>query len=123
MSVEVKVSDPPAVAPTPVALPIVAPPRPDWLDRWLHISEAVDSMRVIPRIVLGAVVTLTFWYIVVTTIWYMQLTIEGRTGNVTMYIGGGLGILSGLFGLVYKIYAGGGRDWDGQQNTQQGPRQ
>ena len=103
-----------------VVVPVVTEPKPDWLARWLHISEAVDSMRFIPRIVLGAVTTLTVWYIVVTTLWYMRLTIEARTGNVTMYIGGGLGILSGLFGLVYKIYAGGGRDWDSQQ-SHEGP--
>ena len=122
MSVELKVTDPPAVAPAaPAVAPIIAPPRPDWLDRALHVSEAIDSMRVFPRIVLGGVVWLTMWYIVVTTLWYMRLTIEARTGNVTMYIGGGLGVLSGLFGLVYKIYAGGGREWDGSQQQGQRP--
>jgi hypothetical protein len=103
--------------PAPVAVvPVV--PKPDWLTRWLHISEAVDSMRVIPRLVLGAVCYLTLWYIVVTTRWYFQLTIEARTLNVTAYIGGGLGILSTLFTLVYRTYAGGGRDWDAQQHTE-----
>lgn len=103
--------------PVPVAVePAVA--KPDWLARWLHISEAVDSMRVIPRIVLGAVVTLTCWYIFVTTRWYFQLTIEARTLNVTAYIGGGLGILSTLFTLVYRTYAGGGRNWDGSQQPE-----
>jgi hypothetical protein len=86
---------------------------------WLDVAEVIDTLRVVPRIVLfgyawwaGAV---TDWLVK----WYERLPSAERTNQVTAFV---TIVLPGVFGLavwVYKIYADGGRAWDGTQTVSQ----
>lgn len=82
--------------------------------RCLRIAEAVDSLRIFPRIVLAAY---GYWTAHVTeqiVKWYLHLPPAERTAQVTAFV---TVVLPGIFGLscwVFKVYSVGGRDWDAQ---------
>lgn len=80
---------------------------------WLDVAEVIDTLRVVPRIVLFVY---AYWTGMVTDWlirWYERLPANERTNQVTAFI---TIVLPGIFGLavwVYKIYSDGGRAWDG----------
>jgi hypothetical protein len=78
----------------------------------MELAERIDSLRIAPRLVLFGYGSLFMWYVLYTTIKYFHMPTADRTMNVTAYVGGTFATLAGLAGLVYKIYADGGRDWD-----------
>lgn len=79
---------------------------------WMDVAEVIDTLRIVPRIVLfgyawwaGAI---TYWLVK----WYEHLPAVERTNQVTAFV---TIVLPGVFGLavyVYRIYADGGRQWD-----------
>jgi hypothetical protein len=79
---------------------------------WLAVGEAIDTLRIFPRIVLiwygvwVAYRTDTVWK------WYTTLPTTERTGAVTAVIGIIIPAMWGAAIWVYKVYAVGGRDWD-----------
>lgn len=80
---------------------------------WLDFAEVFDTLRVVPRVILFGyaywMIRLTDWLVR----WYEGLPAAERTGQVTAFV---TIVLPGVFGLavwVYKIYAEGGRAWDG----------
>lgn len=84
---------------------------------WMDAAEVIDTLRVVPRIVLfgyawwaGAV---TNWLVK----WYEHLPAAERTNQVTAFV---TIVLPGIFALatwVYKIYSDGGRAWDAPAST------
>lgn len=79
---------------------------------WLDAAEVIDSLRVVPRVVLFAY---GYWMIHLTDSivqWYVKLPAVERTAQVTAFV---TVVLPGVFGLscwVFKVYSGGGRNWD-----------
>jgi hypothetical protein len=84
--------------------------------KWLEWAEIVDSIRLVPRMVLLIygiwMIRLTDWVVR----WYEHLPKEERTPEVTAFASV---VLPGVFGLacwVFKLYISTpGRDW-GQAN-------
>lgn len=79
---------------------------------WMDVAEVIDTLRIVPRIVLfgyawwaGAV---TLWLVK----WYEHLPAVERTNQVTAFVTIVLPGIFGLAALVYKIYSYGGRAWD-----------
>lgn len=88
---------------------------------WMDVAEVIDTLRLIPRAVLGFY---GFWMAEVTNWlvkWYMRLPAAERTAEVTAFV---TIVLPGIFGLaiwVYRIYAQGGRQWDNPPTAQGNP--
>lgn len=80
---------------------------------WMDFAEVFDTLRVVPRVILFGyaywMIRLTDWLVK----WYEALPAAERTGQVTAFV---TIVLPGVYGLgvwVYRIYAEGGRAWDG----------
>ena len=80
---------------------------------WMDVAEVIDSLRIIPRIVLFSFSGLLGYVIVATLHWYFRLPNIERSAQVTAVIAIIVPSLSGLAVWVYKIYSVGGRLWDG----------
>lgn len=79
---------------------------------WLHRSEVIDSLRVVPRLFLAACFTWTVWITHVLLTWYTTLAKEERGIEAS---GFGAIALSGVFAflkLVFETYSRHGRDWN-----------
>jgi hypothetical protein len=88
-------------------------------DASLHVAEAIDALRLWPRLVLIAygywTAHLTDWIVK----WYERLPGPERTPEVTAFV---TIVLPGVFGLaiwVYRIYANTGRDWSASRDPVQ----
>ena len=83
---------------------------------WLDACEVFDSARVIPRLA----VAWFFWLVTIVIFkvlnWYLHLTPadEKTIGDGAVVIGV-ISAVTGMSGVVLKIYVSGGRDWDSQQ--------
>ena len=101
------------VAATPAA-PAPPPPLPvpPWKRKCLDFAEVFDSWRIVPRIVLFSFLGIDYWLVINSWLWYQHLLPVDRTMSVAAYSGGLTTALGGLAALVYKIYSGGGRDWN-----------
>jgi hypothetical protein len=83
---------------------------------FLDACEMFDSARIIPRVVL----VWFFWMVTVVIFkvlnWYLHMTAadEKTIGDGAVVIGV-ISAVTGMSGVVLKIYVSGGRDWDGQQ--------
>lgn len=78
----------------------------------MDLAEILDSLRVFPRLLIGAYFTVSIWVVVYLATWYAHLPAVERTVEVTAFYAM---LTSGLFGFstyTFKLYADGGRDWD-----------
>jgi hypothetical protein len=80
----------------------------------LDWSESFDAMRIVPRLVL-------FGYLIWAALtidrlfnWYMGLPIAAQTVQASGFCLGACGVVSGMAGVIYRIYANTGRSWDTQ---------
>ena len=86
--------------------------------KWLATAEILDSLRVIPRVLLLLVYIFTAWYVFLVTYEFFQLIrLKDITDwKLTAYAGfGGLTIpaLTALATGLTKVYLNSGREWNG----------
>lgn len=82
--------------------------------KWIHISEVIDSLRIIPRLFLAACFT---WSVTVTAqilAFYFHLPAVERTTEVTIFATGVQTAVLAFTKLVYDRYASSSRDWNAQ---------
>jgi len=80
--------------------------------KWLNGSEIFDAYRVIPRLVLGAVLIFAGTYIIGITDWYMSIPAVDRTTEVSAFAGVTIPAVFGLAGKVVDWYLKTGRTWN-----------
>jgi hypothetical protein len=81
---------------------------------FMDVAEVIDTLRVVPRIVLAVYGVWMIWITDWLVKWYEALKPEERSNQVTAFV---TIVLPGVYGLgvyVYRIYSEGGRDWTGQ---------
>lgn len=83
-------------------------------DKLLDLAEVIDSLRVFPRIIIFAYLSLFIWAVVYFGVEYFHLPPEQRTVQMTAFSSVLLGTMAGAFPFVMKIYMDNGRDWDGK---------
>lgn len=85
---------------------------------WLDAAEIVDSLRVVPRIVLFGY---CYWLgdLVNNIItWYQMLPAPERTLEASGLAGTIITAVTGIAAWVFKIYTAGGRDWSTETEPQ-----
>jgi len=80
-------------------------------EKWLNVAELFDAFRLVPRLVLAAILLFAGWYIFDITQWYMNLPAEERTGMVSGFVGISVPAVFGLAGKVADWYLKTGRKW------------
>jgi hypothetical protein len=81
----------------------------------MHWSEVIDSLRLFPRLIIIPMFVWAAWKLGGMLDWYMwHLTTAERTGNVTAFAGVITTPICTVLGYAFKVYIGGGRDWDKQ---------
>lgn len=80
-------------------------------DKLLFGAELIDAYRVMPRIMLAAVLGFAAWYIVEITMWYMGLPMAERTVEVSGFAGLTIPAVFGLAGKMVDWYLKTGRKW------------
>lgn len=80
-------------------------------EKWLTTAEVLDAFRIIPRLVLLAVLGFAGWYIVEVTMWYMNLPHIERTAQVSGFAGVTIPAVFGLAGKMIDWYLKTGRSW------------
>lgn len=80
--------------------------------RWLDAAEVFDSWRVVPRCIVFIYLGLLFWLTVYFAVKYFGIPSSERTTQLTAFTSVLMTAAYGAFGLIYKIYGDGGRDWD-----------
>lgn len=83
-----------------------------WKQNWIDVAEVIDSLRVFPRIIVGAYFSMVIWVVSYLAVWYAHLPAAERTVEVTAFYAMLTGGLFGLSTYIFKIYSDGGRDWD-----------
>lgn len=87
---------------------------PERKQAWLHRSEVIDSLRIVPRLFLGACFAWTVQVNYTLLSWYIALPREERSIEAT---GFGVVLVTGIFAflkLVFETYSKNGRDWNQQ---------
>ena len=79
--------------------------------KWLNVAEVFDAYRVIPRVILIAVLAFAGFYIYDISIWYMGLPAVERTAEVSAFAGVTIPALFGLAGKMIDWYLKTGRSW------------
>jgi hypothetical protein len=73
-----------------------------------------DSYRVVPRVL---IFSMLIWMVRVTDetlVWYMHLPIEAQSIQTSGLAATIVATVTGLWTVVFKIYASSGRDWNAQ---------
>lgn len=81
---------------------------------WLDSAEVFDSWRVVPRAILFGY---CWWVAHVTDsalTWYQRIPASERGIESAGLVGAIITAVTGMAVWVFKIYTGGGRDWDAQ---------
>lgn len=80
--------------------------------RFLDVAEAIDSFRVIPRMLLFAYCGVAYHWINGVLDWYMRLPLASQNLQNAGLITGVSAILTGFGTFVFSIYSSNGRDWN-----------
>lgn len=80
----------------------------------LDWSESFDAMRIVPRIVLFSYLIWAALTIERLFSWYMGLPIAAQTVQASGFSLGACAVVTGMSGVIYRIYANSGRSWDNQ---------
>lgn len=80
--------------------------------QWIDAAEVFDSLRVVPRIIVGAYLALFGWSIIFIGVMYFRIPASERTVELTAFCTVWLGAMTTAFPFIVKIYTENGRDWD-----------
>jgi hypothetical protein len=79
---------------------------------WLDAAEVFDSWRVVPRIIVGAFLSVFAWAVVYFSTQYFRLPPEQRTVPLTAFVSVVLTALTTALPFIVKIYSDNGRNWE-----------
>lgn len=82
---------------------------------WIDLAEVIDTLRIVPRIVLFTGGGWSLYYSGVLIIWYMHLPIPAQTVQASAFCFGALAAIGTIFKQIYDIYSGAGTDWAAQR--------
>lgn len=71
---------------------------------WNTISNTINKLRIIPRLVLLSLALFTFWYVRATTYWYMELPHSERGLESSGLLAITIPAVTGLFVQYCKHY-------------------
>jgi hypothetical protein len=81
-------------------------------DQWLVVAETVDSLRIFPRLVLGAYA----WFMYKVTFyvlgWYTHEPAQFRGTEETAMVSVVFSAMTGMAPFIFSIYSSNGRQWD-----------
>jgi len=80
--------------------------------KYLDFAEAFDGLRIVPRIVLFSYLVWGAMAIDRLFNWYMTLPVAAQTVQASAFCLGACGVVTGMAGVIYRIYANSGRAWD-----------
>lgn len=81
---------------------------------WLHWAEVVDSLRIIPRLFLGAWTTFTMVVGYQTLHWFFLQPANARGFEEASVVVGVFTAALGMVKLIYTTYSENSRDWNAQ---------
>ena len=90
-------------------------------ERWLHVAELVDSLRIFPRLVLAAYAYYVYNVTFFVLNWYASQPATARGVEESAVVGVVITAVTGFAPMIYKIYADNGRDWTAQPNSEVKP--
>lgn len=111
LSITATATAPPASA-VPTPAPVAKTPDIPGKVKWMHWSEVIDSLRIVPRLLIVPMFVWSAWKLGIMLHWYMVLPPAERTGNVTAFAGVITAPICTVLGYAFKVYIGGGRNWD-----------
>jgi hypothetical protein len=80
--------------------------------KYLDFAETFDGLRIVPRIVLFSYLIWAALTIDRLFNWYMGLPIPAQSVQASAFCLGACGVVTGMAGVIYRIYAYSGRSWD-----------
>lgn len=80
----------------------------------LHVAEAIDSLRIFPRIFLFICFAWGVWITYQILTFYFHLPAVERTEGVSLFCGGVQGAVLAFVKFVFDRYANTSRDWNAQ---------
>lgn len=86
-------------------------------DPWLIVAERIDSLRVVPRLILFGYAGLVQETIMYTLNWYTSLKIGDKSAFDSLVVGAVITAVTGFAPWIFKIYVAGGRDWTAQTTS------
>lgn len=81
----------------------------ECLLRW---AEAIDSLRIVPRIFFGSLSAVSLWLIVRLVDGFLNIRPPDINASYVGAITAFLGTLGTLIGYSYRVYTENGRNWD-----------
>ena len=84
----------------------------DAKDKWLRRAEVIDSLRLFPRLIVGASFVYTSWLVGQMLFWYFNQPAWARGAEESTMIGATCTTLTGLFYKLWQDYSSKGRDWN-----------
>jgi hypothetical protein len=78
----------------------------------LDFAEGFDGLRIVPRIVLFSYLVWGAMVIDRLFNWYMGLPVPAQTVQASGFCLGACAVVTGMSGIIYRIYASSGRDWN-----------
>lgn len=85
--------------------------------KWVHIAEVIDSLRIIPRLFLLACFIWTVGITHMLLHWYMTLSKDERGYEASGFASVVFLAVFGFMKLVYGEYARTSRDWNAQPGS------
>jgi hypothetical protein len=79
---------------------------------WIDLAEVIDSLRIFPRLIVGAYLWLLIWVTWYFAHMYFALPAAERTVQLTAFASVVLTAAFGALPFIVKIYMDTGRDWD-----------
>lgn len=79
---------------------------------WIDLAEVIDSLRIFPRLIVGAYLWLLIWVTWYFAHMYFSLLPADRTVQLTAFASVVLTAAFGALPFIVKIYMDNGRDWD-----------
>lgn len=86
-------------------------------EKWIDIAEIIDTLRIIPRIILLSACLFALYYVWITTTWYFALLAvpgitEWHLAASTAFAGVTIPAVLAIVNKVWDSYLKGGRDWN-----------
>lgn len=85
--------------------------------KWVHVAEVIDSLRIVPRAFLAACF---IWTVGITHLllhWYMALSKDDRGIEASGFASVVFLAVFGFMKLVYGEYSRSSRDWNAQPGS------
>jgi hypothetical protein len=85
--------------------------------KWLHVAETIDSLRVFPRLVLAGYFLFVYHVTNYLMVWYTHEPPGARGVEESGTVAAIFATVTGLLPWVYRIYSDGARDWNAKPDA------